>query len=75
MSLQQSILNDIDKTAQAVRASGGRVDINYGLPSIAITNPDGSEYFFQEHEASEILDSIPDEVFEVDYIMWSAQSW
>ena len=56
------------------------IDINYGLPYVAVVCPDGSEYFFQGQEASELLNEAKNTVdkFSVsveDAIIWQSQSW
>ena len=66
---------DIKKRAQAERAAGGSIKINRSLPWIAIVRSDGSEYFFQEWEASELLDGIPDYVNEADFLLAMSQGW
>lgn len=36
---------------------------------------DGSEYFFQGEEASDLLDEVPDNLAPEDYILAVAQGW
>lgn len=69
------IRRDIERTADFVRRAGGHVEINYGLPCVSVDCPDGSAYFFQEHEAETLLDRVPPNVFEDDFILWSSQNW
>jgi hypothetical protein len=66
---------DIKRRAQAERKAGGSIKIDRRLPWVAIVLSDGSEYFFQEHEASELLDGIPDFVNEEDFLLAMAQGW
>ena len=67
--------NDLQIRHDAEVAAGGHIEIEHGLPSVAVTMSDGSEYFFQEYEASELLDSVPDYVNEKVYILAMAQGW
>ena len=72
---KKQIAADIKRRAQAARKAGGSIKIDRRLPWIAVVNPDGSEYFFQEHEADELLKGIPDYVNEEDFILAMAQGW
>ena len=65
----------VEYYAACERKAGGRVEINYLLPYVAIDMSDGSEYFFQEHEAVELLENIPDDIEDEDFLLWQAQSW
>jgi uncharacterized protein (DUF4213/DUF364 family) len=56
------------------------IDINFGLPYIAISLPNGGEYFFQGEEASNLLEEATNtgNKFNVsieDAIIWQSQSW
>jgi len=46
----------IEQSAQYELAAGTTIEINNSLPYVALTMSDGSEYFFQGQEASELLD-------------------
>jgi hypothetical protein len=70
MKVNKNIKNDIEKTAKSFFEAGGKIDINYGLPYIAIDQPNGENYYFQEDEASEMLKDIPDNVNDKDYFAW-----
>lgn len=74
-SISSSIVRDMEKRADAEREAGGSVEINTRIPTISVTLSDGSEYFFQEDEASDLLDEVPDNISPEDYILASAQSW
>jgi hypothetical protein len=70
----------IEGTAQASRDAGATIEINQTLPYVAIKQSDGAEYFFQEHEASELLDEHESiaSLFDVsleDSILHDAQGW
>lgn len=75
VTLPDRMVEDYERRAQAERDAGGRIDIDHGLPTVAVTMSDGSEYFFQEHEASELLDEVPENIAEEDYILALAQGW
>lgn len=55
--------------------AGSTIEINYKIPYVAINFNDGTEYFFQGDEASELIDSIPDNINEEVYILAIAQDW
>ena len=66
------------KSANAARAAGCKVTINWRIPTVSVEMHNDIEYFFQEYEASRLLeeaDSNRDNISVEDYIMWSAQSW
>jgi protoheme ferro-lyase len=78
----------IERTADAARLTWKKynstdlkiIDINHGLPYVGINCNDGSEYFFQDEAASEILEEATNTAnkFNVsieDAIIWAAQSW
>ena len=67
----------VEYYAQCEREAGGKVEINsmYMLPYVAINMSDGTEYFFQEHEATELLEEIPEDIEDEDFLLWLAQRW
>lgn len=70
------LVDQIEGTAEVCREEGWDVEIDHGLPTVAIKNQDGeTEWFFQGHEAQELLDNVPEDVSEEDYILWSSQGW
>ncbi len=73
--LSSSILRDYEKRANAERNAGSTVEINHRLPYVAVTLSGGDEYFFQGEEASDLLDEVPDNINEEDYILAVAQGW
>lgn len=73
--LPSHMVKDYEMRANAERAAGGSVEIDYRLPSVAVELSDGSEFFFQEHEASDLLDEVPENINEEDYILAVAQGW
>lgn len=75
MFLENEIDKDYEKRAKNERKAGGKIEINYDLPYIAIEMSDGSEYFFQEHEADDLLNKIPDNIEDKNFILAIAQEW
>lgn len=73
--LSDNILKDYEYRANAEREAGGSVEINYHLPYVAVTLSDGSEFFFQGEEASDLLDEVPENIDDEDYILIRAQGW
>ena len=70
------MIEEIQKTADVNYGFGWRIEINSKIPTVAIKNPDGeTEWFFQEHEADDLLESIPEDVNEEDYLLWAMQGW
>ncbi len=70
----------IEQSATAELAAGASIEINNSLPYVAITMSNGDEYFFQEHEASELLDEHESSASKFDTtieqsILHSAQGW
>lgn len=74
-SLPPRMVKDYEMRAASERAAGGSVEIDYRLPTVAVELSDGSEFFFQESEASDLLDEVPDNIDEEDYILAVAQGW
>lgn len=71
----KNILTDIAQVGEYHRKNGGKIDINRGIPYIAITDCTGNEWFLQGEEAQNLLDEIPDNVNEEDYIFWISRGW
>lgn len=69
------LVKQYEERAEAEREAGGSIEINSGLPYIDITMSDGSVYTFQEHEADELLNEVPDNISAEDYILAQAQNW
>ncbi len=70
----------IEQSAQAEREAGATIEINNSLPYVALTMSDGSGYFFQGQEASELIDEheLSASKFNTsveDSILHSAQGW
>lgn len=73
--INQELIKQVEDSARDMIHAGCTIEINYHLPYVAVTLDDDSEYFFQDSEASELLDSCPDYLNEEDYILWSAMGW
>jgi hypothetical protein len=70
---------DYKMRAKAERAAGGKVEVNESLPYVSITMSDGSEYFFQGEEASELIEEYEKidwlSCSIEDYLLAIAQNW
>ena len=75
ITIPDRMVADYERRAEAERKAGGKVEIDHRLPTIAVTMSDGSEYFFQESEAQALLDEVPENIGEEDYILAIAQGW
>jgi len=73
--LPDRMVQDYTMRANAERKAGTTIEINHSLPYVAIDFRDGSDYFFQGEEASNLLDEVPDNINEEDYILAIAQGW
>jgi hypothetical protein len=74
-SLPENMVKDYEERARAEQEAGATIEINERLPYIAIKMSDGSEYFFQDEEASVLLDEVPDNISAKDFILAIAQGW
>jgi len=76
----QEMKQQIEQSAQFELEAGASIEINNGLPYVAITMSNGDEYFFQESEASDLLDehNMSADKFDTTVeasILHSAQGW
>lgn len=74
-SLPPKMVAQYETRAKHERQGGGNIDIDYSLPSISVTMSSGEDYFFQEHEAQELLDGVPENISAEDFILAQAQGW
>ncbi len=78
----------INKTAKAYRADHRKympkdavlIDINHGIPYVAIELPNGKEYYFQGEEAGNILEeaTTASNKFETSLentLLWMSNGW
>ena len=68
------------KASNAELKAGTKIEMNRILPTVSIRYHDGEEYFFQEHEASDLLDRAKALADRLDLdlgsvLRWMAQSW
>lgn len=75
MNLPTNMRKDYEMRAECERKAGTMIDINTWMPWISISFSDGTEYFFQEAEAQDLLDEVPDNIADEDYILAIAQGW
>jgi hypothetical protein len=71
------LVKQMEEAAEAMRQEGYKVEINTNVGYVAVDlegSPEES-YFFQGDEAYDLLNEVPDNVGEEDYILWSARSW
>lgn len=73
--MNQQMLDMISVIADAEREAGTRVDIDYGLPYIAIIREGETVYSFQEWQAQELLDKVPPDVSVTDYLLFLQSEW
>jgi hypothetical protein len=71
---------EIETSAFGEYHGGGDVTINNMLPTVSVVNSNGDEYFFQGHEAEELLaeaEAAADkfDVTPEDYLMMASQGW
>lgn len=76
----QEMKQQIEQSARFEVKAGATVEINNGLPYVALTMSNGDEYFFQGEEASELLDEHEASAAKFDCsvedsILHSAQGW
>jgi len=69
------MLNSIKETVKAFYVAGGTIEINNGLPYVAIKQPNEEKYFFQGEEAENLLNEVPEDINEEEYIIWVSQGW
>ncbi len=71
----------IKQTATCAMLHGWHIEINRQLPYVSVEGPEEKDdYFFQEHEAEELLKEAEKaadkfDVHAYEYILWSAQGW
>lgn len=73
--MQDWLIKQFEEIAAAAREAGCTVEIDHGLPWVAVSDGVGGEWFFQEHEAEELLATVPEELHAEDYILAVSQGW
>ena len=74
-NLPSWLVNQYERRAEYERRDGGSIEINRVLPYVAVEMSDGSEYFFQGEEADDLLDTVPNNINEEDFLLAIAQNW
>lgn len=76
----QEMRQQIEQSAEAELEAGASIEINNGLPYVALTMSNGDEYFFQGEEAHDLLSEHDASASKYDTtveasILHSAQGW
>lgn len=71
----EKLAKQYKQRAESERQAGGHITINKYMPYISITLSGGESYFFEDHEADDLLASVPDWINTEDYLLASAQEW
>lgn len=71
----QQLKDMISVIAQAEREAGTAIDYDPGLPYVAIIRDGVTAYSFQEWQAQELLDIVPEDVSVEDYLLFYQSSW
>lgn len=74
-SIPARMVKDYESRAKAELDAGATIEIRRNPCYVALTMSDGSEYFFQDDEADDLLNEVPDNINEEDYILAVAQGW
>lgn len=81
----ETLIEQIRNTAKAAQESGQSVSIDAVLPTVCVTRGVDDAFFFQEHEATELLKYVDNalanigeaaiDISEEDYLLYLAQGW
>lgn len=74
-AIPERMVADYEARAEAEMNAGATIELNRYPCYVAITMSDGSEYFFQDEEAEDLLNEVPDNISATDYILALAQGW
>ena len=69
------LVKQYEERADSERAAGGEIEIDRIAGTVSIKMSDESEYFFQDHEADELLSRVPDNIQKEDFLLAVAQNW
>lgn len=72
---KEQLIKDMAEASEAFYKHGGKIEINWGLPYIRILQTDGEEWFFQEHEAQQLIDEIDGDFIPEHYFIWTSREW
>lgn len=68
-------IGQVERCAQSLRDAGFTVSIHHGLPYVAVDfNGEETPYFAQGEEASSLLDEVPEDIHEEDWILFILDS-
>lgn len=73
--MNQQMKDIISVIAEAEREAGTRIDYDPGLPYVAIIRDGETAYSFQESQAQQLLDTIPEDVSVEDYLLFVQTEW
>lgn len=82
----KELVQQILRIANSARESGQDVQIESMLPTVSIMRGDGDEFFFQEHQADDILEKAQKIIVDLgeeaemelsveDVLLYQAQNW
>ena len=72
---EEELAKQYQERHDAECAAGGSIEIQRALSWVAVRLSDGGEYFFQGHEADDLIDEVPDWCNAAHYILAQAQNW
>lgn len=80
MKLNKKVLKQWESTANSLRESGAKVEINRKQSYVAVSiqrysGENNTDFFFQGDEAWELIDQCPENISEEDYILNLATGW
>lgn len=74
--LPESMVKDYQERAAAeLMCAGTYIKIERELPVISLCMSDGTNYYFTDTEAEDLLSEIPENISPEDYILAIAQGW
>jgi len=63
------------KTYEAAISEGASIAIDQAFSWVYIVNPNGEEWFFQGHEANELLNTVPEYINAEHFLIHTSQGW
>lgn len=63
-----------------MKMAGWKIEVNYGLPTISVTPPEGEGWFIQGEDAGNLIQEaqsspLSSQVSVEEIILWSASGW
>lgn len=74
-ALPENILQNCIRIADTERSGGATVEINKTAGYVAIRLTDGTTFYFQDHEADDILSGVPENISGEDWLLSQAIGW